>query len=72
MQYEPENGQPATKHTEFLVAYDDQYVYFALRAYDRDENGIRANMLYRDHLSGDDHFEVLLDTFNDDETALLF
>lgn len=72
LQYEPENGQPATEHTEFLVAYDDNYVYFALRAYDRDENGIRANTLYRDRLSGDDHFEILLDTFNDDETALLF
>lgn len=72
LQYEPDNGQPATEHTEFLVAYDDDYVYFALRAFDRDENGIRANTLYRDRLSGDDHFEILLDTFNDDETALLF
>ena len=72
VQYEPENGSPATERTEFLVAYDDRFVYFALRAYDRDENGIRANTLYRDRLSGDDHFEILLDTFNDDETALLF
>ena len=72
VQYEPENGLPATERTEFLVAYDEQYVYFALRAFDQDENGIRANTLYRDRLSGDDHFEILLDTFNDDETALLF
>ena len=71
-QYEPDNGAAATEQTEFLVAYDDDYVYFALRAYDRDPEGIRANTLYRDRLSGDDHFEILLDTFNDNETALLF
>ncbi len=71
-QYEPDNGAPVTEKTEFLVAYDDEYVYFALRAYDRNPDGIRANTLYRDRLSGDDHFEILLDTFNDNETALLF
>ncbi len=72
VQYEPNNGAPATERTEFLVAYDDEYVYFALRAFDSDPNGLRANTLYRDRLSGDDHFEILLDTFNDSETALLF
>ncbi len=71
-QYEPDNGAPPTEHTEFLVAYDDEYLYFALRGYDRDRSGIRSNTLYRDRLSGDDHFEILLDTFNDNETAVLF
>jgi hypothetical protein len=71
-QYEPNNGAPPTERTEFLVAYDDTYVYFALRGYDSDSTGIRANTLYRDRLSGDDHFEILLDTFNDNETAVLF
>ena len=71
-QYEPDNGAPPTERTEFLVAYDDQYIYFALRGYDRDSTGIRANTLYRDRLSGDDHFEILLDTFNDNETGVLF
>jgi hypothetical protein len=54
------------------VAYDANAIYFALRAYDRDRTGIRSNTLYRDRLSGDDHFEILLDTFNDNETALVF
>ncbi|MDE2645014.1 MAG: hypothetical protein OXI05_04130, partial [Bacteroidota bacterium] len=72
VQYEPNNGMPATERTEFLVAYDNDYVYLALRAFDSDPDGLRANTLYRDRLSGDDHFEILLDTFNDGETALLF
>ncbi len=71
-QYEPNNGAPASEPTEFLVAYDDHYLYFALRAYDRGREGIRANTLYRDRLSGDDHFEILVDTYNDNETGLLF
>jgi len=70
-QYEPDNGAPPTERTEFLVAYDADYLYLALRAYDRDRAGIRSNTLYRDRLSGDDHFEVLLDTFNDNETGLV-
>lgn len=32
-QYEPDNGAPPTERTEFLVAYDDDYLYFALRGY---------------------------------------
>ena len=72
VQYEPDNGAPPTEATEFLVAYDADYIYFALRASDSDPSGIRANTLYRDRLSGDDHFEVMLDTFNDNETAVLF
>jgi hypothetical protein len=71
-QYEPDNGAPPTERTEFLVAYDDDYIYFALRGYDRDSTGIRSNTLYRDRLSGDDHFEILLDTFNDNETGIVF
>ncbi len=72
VQYEPDNGAAATEHTEFLVAYDADNLYLALRGYDSDPDGLRANTLYRDRLSGDDHFEILLDTFNDNETAVLF
>ena len=71
-QFVPNNGAPSTERTEFLVTYDENYMYFALRAFDTDPKEIRTNTLYRDQLSGDDHFEFLLDTFNNNETALLF
>ena len=71
-QFVPNNGAQATERTEFLVAYDSNFLYLALRAYDSNPAGIRANTLYRDRLSGDDHFEFLLDAFNDNETAALF
>ena len=72
VQYEPINGAEPSENTSFLVAYTDEYLYLALRAFDSDPEGVRGNSLYRDRLSGDDHFEVLIDTFNDNETAVLF
>ncbi|MEM8488043.1 MAG: DUF5916 domain-containing protein [Bacteroidota bacterium] len=71
-QYEPDNGAPPTERTEFRVGYDDDYLYLSLRAYDRDVTGIRANTFYRDQLAGSDHFEIMIDTFNDNETGLIF
>ncbi|HET6567387.1 MAG TPA: DUF5916 domain-containing protein [Rhodothermales bacterium] len=71
-QYEPNNGAAPTEKTEFRVAYDDSYLYLSLRAYDRDPEGIRYNTLYRDGLNADDHFEVMLDTFNDNQSGIVF
>jgi hypothetical protein len=72
VQYEPRYAVPASELTEIRFGYDDQYLYASLRAFDKDENGIRANTLYRDRLSGDDHFEIMLDTYNDNETGIVF
>ncbi len=71
-QYEPDNGAQPTEKTEFRVAHDDDFLYFSLRAYDQEgEAGIRANSFYRDRLNGSDHFEIMLDTFNDNETGII-
>ncbi len=70
--YLPTFGAPPSEETEFLVAYDDDFVYFALRAYESEPEGIRGNILRRDALGSDDYFEVMLDTFNDNENAVIF
>jgi hypothetical protein len=72
IQYEPDFGFPPDQHTEIRFGYDDDYFYAALRAYDNDPDGIRGNTFYRDRLGGSDHFEILLDTFNDNETGYIF
>lgn len=72
VQYEPNAGAQPTEKTEIRFAYDDEYFYGSIRAYDRDPSGIRGNSLYRDRLAGSDHFEILLDAFNDNETAFVF
>ncbi len=72
VQYEPNAGDLPTEKTEIRFGYDDQYFYGSLRAYDRDPNGIRATSLYRDLIRGSDHFEIVLDTYNDNENAYVF
>ena len=72
VQYEPNAGAPPTEKTEIRFGYDDDYFYGSIRAYDRDPNGIRATSLYRDLIRGSDHFEIVLDTYNDNENAYVF
>ena len=70
--YEPVFGAQPSERTEFLAAYDDDYFYFAMRGYDSDPDGIRGNVLFRDRFGSDDYFEVMIDTFNDNENAVVF
>jgi len=68
----PTFGGLITERTEIRVAYDNDHLYFAARFYDSDPTGIRANTLYRDRWNGDDAFDIVIDSFNDNETALQF
>ena len=70
--YEPVAGRPPSEATEIRIAYDDNYIYASIRAFDSEPDGIRINTLYRDRLSGDDVFHILLDTYNDNESAVGF
>ena len=70
--YTPTYQGPFTERTEILVAYDDEYIYMAGRLYDSDPAGVRANTLYRDQYSGDDVLAIVIDSYNDNETALWF
>ncbi len=71
--HQPVFGGTPTERTEIRIAYDDDYLYASGRFYDSDPGGIRGNDLERDGSSpGDDRFALILDTFNDNETALGF
>lgn len=70
--YDPVSGLPPSEPTEIRIGYDDYYIYASIRAYDSNPTGIRANTLTRDRLSGDDVFHILLDTYNDNESAMAF
>lgn len=72
VQYEPEPGATPSERTEIRFAYDENYFYVSVRALDSNPDGIRSNTLYREELSGSDHIEMVLDTYNDNETGLLF
>lgn len=70
--YQPVAGNPPSEKTEVRIAYDDRYVYASIMAYDSDPSGIRVNSLYRDRMEGSDLFHLMLDTYNDNETAMVF
>jgi len=61
-----------SERTEIRVAHDDRYLYVAGRMYDSDPEGIRTNTLYRDAYSGDDLISVVVDSYDDYETAVWF
>ena len=70
--YTPVFGGTPTELTDVRIGYDDAHIYMAARMYDSDPRGIRANTLYRDQYSGDDLIGIVLDTYNDHETAVSF
>ncbi|MCZ6900026.1 MAG: DUF5916 domain-containing protein, partial [Bacteroidetes bacterium] len=61
-----------SEKTEIRMAYDDHYLYFSAKMYDSEVNGIQGNSLIRDLDLGGDFFNVLIDTYNDDENMLGF
>jgi hypothetical protein len=63
---------PLTERTEVRIAHDDRYLYVSGRLYDSDPSDIRTNTFYRDAYSGDDLLAVVIDSYNDYETAVWF
>lgn len=61
-----------TESTEIRIGYDDDHLYASGRFYDSDPSGIRINSLHRDRWSGDDFFVLLIDSFNDNQSARHF
>ena len=70
--YQPTHRGTKSEKTEIRVAYDDNYIYAAGRFYLENAKDLRGNSFYRDRWSGDDTFGIVLDTFNDNESALWF
>ncbi len=69
----PTFGVPPTERTEFRIAYDDEYLYFACLAFDSDPAGIRMYSLERDETGfRSDWCSIYLDTLNDEENSLQF
>jgi hypothetical protein len=71
VQHWPDFRGDMSRRTEIRVAYDDEYLYASGRFYD-DPEGVRANSLQRDRWDGDDAFDLVVDSYNDDQTALKF
>ncbi len=70
--FSPAFGGPLTEETEVRMAHDDRYLYVSGRMWDSDPDGIRTGTFYRDQYSGDDILSVVVDSYNDYETAVWF
>lgn len=72
-QREPRQGAPASERTVVRVAHDGSALIILVRCFDSDARRIRATELRRDaDLSGDDHVELLIDSFDDRRSAFVF
>jgi hypothetical protein len=61
--------------TDFLVTYDDHYLYAAFKAHDPRPAEIRAHLMDRDSIETlvqDDHVMLQIDPFNDERRGLQF
>jgi hypothetical protein len=73
VQQDPHVGEPVSEATEVRVLVDREAIYFGIVCHDADPHGVIARELRRDNpFAGDDHFEILLDTFHDHRNAFHF
>jgi hypothetical protein len=70
-QYSPVDGLPAADSTEVLVLYTAHAILFGIRAFEP-HGAVNATLADRDRIAGDDHVQLILDTFNDRRRALVF
>jgi hypothetical protein len=70
--FSPFFGGEMTEETDIRIGHDDAYLYVGARMYDSDPSGIRTNTFVRDVYSGDDIISIVIDSYNDYETAVWF
>ncbi|MDX1388736.1 MAG: DUF5916 domain-containing protein, partial [Acidobacteriota bacterium] len=72
MMFAPIWGGAPTQNTEVRIGYDDRYLYMSGKMFEEDATRIRSNTFYRDQFSGDDLLSIMIDSYNDYETAVWF
>jgi len=69
----PNFGIKPSERTDILMGYDDNYLYLAGRFYDHEPSKIQATATKRDDWKQSlDQIGIIIDTFNDNENAMLF
>ncbi len=69
----PTYRTPLSEETEIRVAYDDEYLYFSCRCLDSAAESIQTTGYKRDAWSSAfDQIGLVIDTFDDNENALVF
>ncbi len=71
-QFEPSPGEPASEETEARILYDDEALYVAIRAWDRNPELIAAQLTRRGERSYSDQVHLIIDSYHDRRTAFQF
>lgn len=71
--FKPNSGEVPSERSEIMITYDDKYVWIGARLFMKDASEIAITSKKRDDQPrSPDHFAVLLDTYNDNENAMIF
>jgi hypothetical protein len=71
-QQDPDEGQPATEHTEIRILYDDRALYVGARLFDREATRIGRRLATRDGDADADRITLFLDPMHDHLTGVMF
>lgn len=71
--YVPESGNEPSEPSDVRLGYNGDYLYVGAKLYDSEPENIRVTSYKRDYMGrGSALFGIVLDTFNNNETALAF
>ncbi len=71
-QHEPEQDAAPSQETEFRVAFDEDNLYFFVRAFDSAPDSIMRALTRRDVRGPSDHITVFIDSYRDRRTGFNF
>ena len=72
VQWEPDNMAPLSERTVAQVAFDERYLYVAVRCFDRTPAGVTAGIGRRDDFPPTDQVSIGFDPRHDHQTAYIF
>ncbi len=72
LQFEPEEGKPASQQTEVRILYTNNDVYIGAYLYDSEPEKILQTLGRRDDMNQADWFMVAIDSYYDRKTAYTF
>ncbi|HEU4996273.1 MAG TPA: DUF5916 domain-containing protein [Gemmatimonadaceae bacterium] len=65
VQFDPDEGKPASERTEVRILYGDDALYIGARMFDRTPSAIHSRLVRRDADMQSDYFQVVIDAFHD-------
>lgn len=70
--FSPVFGKSPSEKTEIRIGYDDKYLYLSGKMYTANPEDIQGNSMIRDLDLEGDFFNILIDSYNDNENMLNF